>query len=194
MDTNNVAFIFLGSILAFLAQMTVQILGEWYKNRGYKKNFILFTKVQIKSIIKSLQKLSSLYESNSYFNKTVANRINEDYKRLSDSLKDSSYLSYSDTRERLAYTLTDLSGLLDAVYGIEDLSNQKDAELNELKKANPNLKKQDKKEFDQNFKTPKEIEEIENFNYKFFEKKRIETLITITDLIKRLDDLENLIK
>ena len=96
----QVGFIFLGSFLTFVATLLVAKLKDNRDRKEKEKNFKLINKLELKKIIKALEKLKTIYGLRNYFEYVTLESLEKSIKNLEDTHNDTIYLSNKVTQEK----------------------------------------------------------------------------------------------
>lgn len=86
-NQNSVLYIILGSFLALLTSLFVEIYKDWMKNKNNEKDFKITLKLEVKSILETIGKLIETYGQRQCFLFTILTELNGKIQRL-DRIRD----------------------------------------------------------------------------------------------------------
>src|SRR6266542_1629925 len=100
---NSTGYIVLGSILALITSLALEVIKNWFKVRNDSKDFKIIIKLELKSIVQSIDRLVDDYGQKQYFPIVIldelllklqrAEKIREKITHIKDDLKKEEILS-----------------------------------------------------------------------------------------------------
>ena len=84
---NNVGYIILGSVLALITSLLVEIYKNWTRNKNNEKDFKITLRLEMKSILESIGRLVETYGQRQFFSFIILKELNEKNLRL-DKIRD----------------------------------------------------------------------------------------------------------
>ena len=86
-NQNSIKYIILGSILALVTSLLVEIYKNWSQNKDKEKNFKIILKLEIKSVLETINTLIEDYGQKQFFYLAIINELGNRIKRL-DKIRD----------------------------------------------------------------------------------------------------------
>lgn len=171
MSLQNVPDIYVGALLTFLSLVVIEFIKTQIITGRARKNFVVFTKLELKSVVKNLDRLKAKAEENSYFDFSVLNDVDKAILDLESARPDAIYLSdplqedYFDLITRLRGFSNDSRFLQNYLYDQTGLIENKKSE-SQAKKAFDNIK------------------ELNTF----FNQRKLEKLVELIDLKRSIEE------
>lgn len=187
---NNVWFIFLGAVLAFLSSFLVETLKNRKEWAQKKKNFIIYIELELKALFMSLDKLKNNLESKRFFDLLIINILEQSVNNLGLSKKEAFYLEDYSLQEKILNILSEATIFLNDLKGLENFAMAEREKLKNDLGTKKLLKDNDSKIKDHQTSIFKENKELEDF----FSSRRTEKLVELIDLKRRIEDLVKEIK
>lgn len=182
----QVGFIFLGSFLTFVATLLVAKLKDNRDRKEKEKNFKLINKLELKKIIKALEKLKTIYGLRNYFEYVTLESLEKSIKNLEDTHNDTIYLSNKVTQEKFIDLVSELSSFIASVKGVQNLFDiQQSLIANDKQNANKIKKGTARKE--SIFNNDKE-------NAETFQQASTQKFIDLVEVFRRLDETVELLE
>lgn len=157
-------YVLLGALLTFAGTFLVE---SWKNSRERKEktqNFILYTRQELNSVLKSLDKLKAVQDFRKYWDYIVLEKLNKSIQNLESEKKAAIYLSKSELQETYIDLISDISSFVSDVNGMQLFYDSQKKELN--------------KEL---FKTPENLT-------KYYEERKTEKSIDIVDIKRKIED------
>lgn len=86
-NQNSVWYIILGSVLALLTSLLVEIYKNWAQNKNHEKDFKIILRLEAKSILETIGRLIEDYGQKQFFLFTILNELTTKVQRL-DKIRD----------------------------------------------------------------------------------------------------------
>ncbi len=105
---DTVFFVVLGSILAFITTLVVELLKNFYNKKELRKNFKTVLKLEFKHCILIIDKLNEDYSSNTFFSLKTIEQLDKNLNRIENLRKDTIYLKEETKKEEILTCINDL--------------------------------------------------------------------------------------
>ncbi len=165
---NNVNFIFLGSVLTFLATACVEYIKWVLIRREKKANFLLLATQQLAAIEKGFERLKVALEQKNYFDYLVLDSLDRGAKSLESYKNDSIYLRSGPAKEKFIDLITDISMYLADTRSVQQLFY---AERTKISGRDPSAI----------FQTESELQ-------KYFDGQKVQKSIDLIEIRRRISD------
>ncbi len=133
--------LFVGAVGTFLATGAVELLKINSKERGLKRNFKLYLKLELTAVTKILAKIKD-HSSDQYINYRQISSLDKHISELEAARRDSVYLDSQEVQEKYFDYLSDLSTYANNLRSLQALKDEKDKEYDEKEKSGENITSQ----------------------------------------------------
>jgi len=157
-------YVLLGAILTFAGTFLVESWKNLRERKEKTQNFILYTRQELNSVLKSLDKLKTVQGFRKYWDYSVLEKLNKSIQNLESEKKAAIYLPKSELQEAYIDLISDISFFVSDAIGMQQFYDSQKKELN--------------KEL---FKTSDELT-------KFYEERKTEKSIDLVDIKRKIED------
>ncbi len=106
-DQNSALYVVLGSGLALITSLVVEIWKHYRTQKDLRNNFKTVLKLELKSLLTIVDKLTEGYGSSTYFAVLVIEQLDRNLQRLENSRKDTIYLKTEQKKEEVLTCIND---------------------------------------------------------------------------------------
>lgn len=191
---NEFWFILLGAILSFIGQFIFQLIKNWLDIKAKTQNFILFVKLELELISKTLDKLQTALDYGLYYDYTLLDRVKESISSLEKARSDVIYLTNPELKEKFIDVISDVSTYIIMVRATQEIfyanrnriletdNPQTETQIPSAKSKTKAKKLTSEKK---QLLLPENMEDV----WKKFNEQRTDKKIEYIEIKRRLDDL-----
>ncbi len=117
----NVYLIFLGSLLTFLATVTVESVKSFIARREKRATFVLLATQQLNALDKGFEKLKTALDYKNHFDFLILGSLEKGATNLESYKSDSIYLHSESTKEQFMDLISDISMYLPDVRSLQNV-------------------------------------------------------------------------
>ncbi len=173
-------YVLLGASLSFVGQIIFQLFKNWSVRRMKTKNFILFVRLELQVVAKTLEKLNTALDYGNYYDYSLLDRIKESLTNLEKARNDVIYLTDPDLKEKFIDVISDVSTYITIVRSVQELFYKDQRTARELNRNNrPSNRK----------KNASTVEDVDSKAWSDFNARKSDRKIEYIDIKRRLDDL-----